>query len=57
MKKTYAQPQLTAYGTVEQLTQSNGTSTSSDSIHFVGPTLPIDPLGGSRDITITINPR
>ena len=34
MKKAYAQPSLTAYGSVQQLTKGNGTIAVGDSIIF-----------------------
>ena len=34
MKKTYAQPSLTAYGSVQELTKGNGTVAIGDSIIF-----------------------
>ncbi|MFG6106852.1 lasso peptide [Leptothoe sp. EHU-05/26/07-4] len=60
MKKTYTQPSLTAYGSVQQLTQGNGTIAIGDSIIFTdipGPNgKPEEVQGfGSVDIEIPDN--
>ena len=53
MKKTYTQPSLTAYGSVQQLTQGNGTIAIGDSIIFTDlPGQPEVDGFGSVDIEI-----
>jgi hypothetical protein len=54
MKKQYERPELTVYGTVEQLTQLYGNSSASDAL--IWGNVAFDPPGfnfGSRDIVIS----
>ena len=52
MKKTYAQPSLTAYGSVQELTKGNGTVAIGDSIIFSD--LPVEPVDGFGSVDIEI---
>lgn len=52
MKRTYEAPVLTRYGTVEELTQVTGSSTTKDMLFFNGNPSNID-TDGSMDVDCT----
>lgn len=58
-KKTYTQPSLTAYGSVEKLTKGSGSIDIGDSIIFTDlpfdlPDQEVEGPGGSSDLVIPV---